>query len=94
VGGLLFGIVNTLLHLLFWLILIRAVLSWVVPFARSPFLYDLMRALEVLTEPVLAPIRRRMPPQRLGIDFSPLVAVVLIELVRQLLARVLLGGGL
>ena len=57
-----------------WLIIIRALLSWVHPDPRNPIVQFLIRA----TEPVLAPIRRRLPTWGTGIDFSPLVVILAI----------------
>ena len=49
-------------------ILVRVVFSWISPFPTNP----ISRLAWVLTEPVLAPIRRTLPPMS-GIDLSPLV---------------------
>ena len=56
----------------YWLIIVRALLSWVNPDPRNP----IVQFLELITEPVLAPIRRRLPTWRMGIDLSPLVAIL------------------
>jgi YggT family protein len=65
-------------------IVLRAILSWFPIDPRNPvaaFLHD-------ITEPILAPIRQMMP--RLGmLDLSPLVAIILIQLVAQLAIRAL-----
>lgn len=62
-------------------ILIRVVFSWVSPFPTNP----VSRLAWALTEPVLAPIRRALPPMS-GIDLSPLVVwlvvIVLLGLLR------------
>ena len=61
-------------------ILIRALRSWVD--VRLPFgLDDLVAG---VTEPVLAPIRRVLPPAA-GMDFSPFVALIAIQFIRQVL---------
>jgi len=65
-------------------IFVRALLSWFMPNDGS----GLMRVLMDVTEPVLAPIRRLLPPVG-GFDFSPILAMVLIWLVRQLLISAL-----
>ena len=62
-------------------ILIRALMSWVMPQEGSGF----SRVLRDITEPILAPIRRVMPPLG-GIDLSPLLAIILIQLVVYLVA--------
>ena len=51
-------IVNILLTIMYWLILIRALISWVNPDPVNPLVQFLMRT----TEPVLEPVRRLLPP--------------------------------
>ena len=58
-------------------IFIRAILSWFSIDPRNP----LIEALNAITEPILEPIRRFMP--RLGIDLSPLIAIIVLEVVAQ-----------
>ena len=65
-------ILGAILDIYFWIILIRALLSWVNPDPFNP----IVQFLEKVTEPVLAPIRRVVPP--MGIDFSPLIAALAI----------------
>ena len=62
-----------LLIISMWLIIIRAVISWVSPNPYHPIVQFLYRS----TEPVLAPIRRRLPWMG-GVDLSPIVAFVII----------------
>ncbi|CAB0151931.1 hypothetical protein PSI9734_02286 [Pseudidiomarina piscicola] len=70
------GAVSQFLQLLFWVVLIRALLSW---FAQG---YNPMQAILVqLTEPFLAPIRRIIPPIG-GLDLSVLVLVIGIQALR------------
>lgn len=73
------------------LIIIRAVLSWFRPRGYNRLYYDIERVVFSLTEPVLAPIRNVLPPIGPGIDFSPLVAIILLDVVKRLLLE-LLGG--
>jgi len=70
-----------LVNLYMWAIIIRALLSWVSPDPYNP----IVRFLERLTEPVLRPIRKLLPPHRIGIDLSPLIAVLLIQFLVQTL---------
>jgi YggT family protein len=70
----------------YWIIIIRAVVSWVNPDPWNPIVQFLHR----VTEPVLAPIRRLLPTWRMGIDFSPLVAILVVIFVQQFLVRSLL----
>jgi YggT family protein len=62
----------------------RVILSWVptrLPWGLNDFIFS-------VTEPILAPIRRALP-MAAGMDFSPLVALVLLQLIEQLLLRIL-----
>lgn len=62
----------------------RVILSWVptrLPWGLNDFIFS-------VTEPILAPIRRALP-MAAGMDFSPLIALVLLQLVEQLLLRIL-----
>lgn len=72
-------LVNIVLTILYWLILIRALISWVSPDPFNPLVQFLHRT----TEPILEPIRRFMP--NLPIDFSPLIAFLVIIFLKQFL---------
>jgi YggT family protein len=78
VFGNFFGAIALILHyalqLYMWVIIARAVISWVSPDPYNPIVQFLYRA----TEPVLEPIRRRLPGGGFGIDFSPLIAIFVI----------------
>jgi YggT family protein len=86
----LFGIVDMLLRVLTWIIIIQAILSWLVAFnvinTHSDFMRNLLYALGRLTEPLYKPIRRILPDFG-GVDFSPLVVLLIIYAL-----RILLGG--
>jgi YggT family protein len=66
-------------------IIARALMSWFNPDPRSP----LMQALHSVTEPILDPIRRILP--RMGIDLSPLIAIVLLQIITATVAQFLDG---
>ncbi|MDQ2912210.1 MAG: YggT family protein [Chloroflexota bacterium] len=77
--------INVLAGALTLAIFVRVILSWI-PNARLPFgLGDFVIG---VSEPILAPIRRAMPFLG-GIDFSPFIALLVIQLVSSLLLRVL-----
>lgn len=61
------------LSIYMWIIIIRALISWVNPDPYNP----IVRFLVSCTEPVLYPIRKRLPLIG-GIDFSPIVAILAI----------------
>ena len=81
-GGFLLAILQlllTVLSLYTWVIIIRALISWVSPDPHNPIVQILHR----LTEPVLKPLRRLLPPHKTGnIDVSPILAILAIQLVR------------
>jgi YggT family protein len=73
------GFLVTLINLYQLVILVRALISWVSPDPRNPIVQFLVR----ITEPVLKPLRRLVPPQKLGgIDLSPVVAIVVLEIAK------------
>jgi YggT family protein len=85
-------VVDAVFSLVKWALMLRALVSWLPNLnPRHP----LVRLLDDLTEPVVAPIRRFLPSTGM-IDFSPLVAFILLgvaqSLVVGLLWRLALGG--
>jgi YggT family protein len=75
----------------YWLILIRAVISWVSPDPFNPLVQFLVK----VTEPVLAPIRRMLPVGiRFGIDISPFIVFLAIIFLRSFLVRTLVDLSL
>ncbi|MBW1975559.1 MAG: YggT family protein [Deltaproteobacteria bacterium] len=62
------------LNLYLWIVIIRALLSWVNPDPYNP----IVRFLYSITDPVLNVIRRRIPVFFGGIDFSPLIVILVI----------------
>jgi len=85
----LFSIINMLLTVLWWIIIIQAILSWLLAFnvlnVSSPAVRQIALALEKLTAPLYRPIRRILPDFG-GIDFSPMVVLLIILVVQKLLA--------
>jgi YggT family protein len=69
-------------------VFIRALMSWIMPNDST----GLTRVLQDITEPVLRPIRRVLPPVS-GIDFSPIVAMIVIQVVSQVLINLLSATG-
>jgi YggT family protein len=74
----LINIIMALLHIYSFIIIAAALLSWVQPNPYNP----VVRFLRRVTEPVLAPVRSLVPPEKLGgLDISPLIVLLLIEYV-------------
>ena len=88
-----FGIVDMILQLLVWIIIAQAIISWLVAFnvinTSSNFVRTLLNGLEHLTAPLYRPIRKVMPDFG-GIDFSPIVLILAIQIVRKLVEGVAL----
>jgi YggT family protein len=78
-------IADYLLWILLWIIIVQAVISWLVAFnvinTHSDFVRQVMYALGRLTEPLYRPIRRIMPDFG-ALDFSPLVVLLIIQILR------------
>jgi len=87
----LFNIADLLLNVLSWIIIIQVILSWLFAFnvlnAGSGAVRSITMALDRLTAPLYRPIRAVLPDFG-GIDFSPLVLLLVIKIVQMLLAGV------
>ncbi|HXH09144.1 MAG TPA: YggT family protein [Alphaproteobacteria bacterium] len=85
--GNFFGAVAIILHyalmIYMWIVIARAVISWVSPDPYNPIVQFLYRA----TEPVLEPIRRWLPGGGFGIDISPLIVIFAIYFLDFFLVR-------
>ncbi len=86
-------ILINLIDRLFWfynlLILARVIASWTRPPRTNPTFNKIMRFIYKVTEPLLAPIRKRIPLQ--GIDVSPLVALLLLMIIQSIINSLLLS---
>ena len=69
-------LIVTFLNVMFYAILIRAIASWFNPNPYNPMLIVLIQ----LTEPLIAPFRKRIPTFS-GMDFSPLIVLILLQVV-------------
>jgi YggT family protein len=72
-------ILDQALQLYMWVIIIAALITWVQP---NPY-NTVVMFLERITEPVLRPIRRILPP--MGLDISPVIAIFAIMFVRMVI---------
>jgi YggT family protein len=77
------NIVNLVLQAYFWIIIARAILSWVNPDPFNPIVRFLYR----VTEPVLRPIRRRLPTTQMGLDLSPMLVILAIYFLQSFLVE-------
>ena len=80
-------VLGYLFEIYWWLIVVRALLSWVHPDPYNPIVQFIERA----TEPVLAPLRGFVPAHKIGIDISPVIAILAIYFLKIFLVQSLLG---
>ncbi len=67
-------VINWVLEIYKWIIIARAILSWVSPDPYNP----IVRFIHNITEPVLYQVRKRIPIMMGGIDFSPIIILLAI----------------
>ena len=83
------GIVGLLVNIYFFALLAMIILSWVASGSNNPAIY----LLHQITEPVMAPFRKLLPPMG-GLDFSPILLFILINVIQIALRHVALSVGL
>jgi len=79
-------IIDIGLTIYMWIIIGRALISWVNPDPYNPIVTFLYRA----TEPVLAPIRRWIPLRGMGIDISPIIVILVIYFLQMFLVKTMI----
>jgi YggT family protein len=81
---------NLILSLVWWVFLIMIIMSWLISFnvinTRNQAVASIWRALNQVTDPILRPIRRILPPMG-GLDLSPIIVFVIIFFLQQLIAN-------
>ena len=90
VGGAAVGTVVSLilaiLSIVWWIVIVAALISWVSPDPRNP----IVRFLYVTTEPLFRPFSRLIPPSRTGgMDLSPIAVLLIIYAIRTFLSLLL-----
>ena len=76
--------IGWLLDIYSWIIIAAALMSWVSPDPRNP----IVTFLRQVTEPVLNPVRRLLPPWKTGgLDLSPLIVLLVIQFVDRVVLR-------
>ena len=83
-------VVGYAIDILWWLIIIRALLSWVNPDPYNP----IVQFIERTTEPILRPLRELVPVYKVGIDISPILAILLLYFLKIFLVQTLIGIGI
>ncbi len=80
-------VLGYLIEILWWLIVIRALLSWVNPDPYNPIVQFIERA----TEPFLQPFRQWIPTYKIGIDLSPILALLFLYFLKIFVVQTLMG---
>lgn len=85
IGLMLLQIVQVVLNIVWWIIVIQAVLSWLIAFnvinTHSDFVRSVWTALQRMTEPLYRPIRRILPDFG-ALDISPLVVLLILYILQ------------
>ncbi len=82
-ASFLIQLINVTVTVLLWLVIIKVILSYVM----DPF-HPVRENIDRIVEPLLAPFRRIMPPMG-GLDFSPIIFLILLQVVGRLLAQII-----
>ena len=76
-------ILDIILTIYMWIIIIRALLTWVNPDPYNP----IVQFLHTITEPVMLRVRQLMPMSGMGIDFSPIIVILVIIFLQEFLVN-------
>ena len=79
------NLVNLVIVAYIWIIIARAIVSWVSPDPYNP----IVRFLHRVTEPVLRPVRERLPVTQMGLDFAPMIVIFVLYFLKEFLVPVL-----
>lgn len=79
-----FQVLQAILSIYFWIVIGRAVISWVNPDPYNPIVRFLYNA----TEPVFSRVRRILPLQFGGMDLTPIALLILIGVLQNILAQI------
>jgi YggT family protein len=76
-------VLDIALTIFMWIVIARAILSWVSPDPYNP----IVRFIHNITEPVLFQIRRRIPISFGGIDFSPILVLLVVIFIQRFVVQ-------
>jgi YggT family protein len=95
---MLFALLQTLslvLSIVWWIFLVMIIMSWLINFnvinTRNQFVDAVWRIVNQITEPILRPIRRIIPPMG-GFDLSPIIVFVIIFFLQNWIASIAVTG--
>ncbi|MEM0286300.1 MAG: YggT family protein [Candidatus Methanomethyliaceae archaeon] len=79
-------VIDLFLTIYIWIIIARAIISWINPYPYHPIVNFLYK----ITEPILSPLRKIIPPIG-GIDFTPIIVILGIYFLKNLLQYLVFG---
>jgi YggT family protein len=79
-------VIDIALTLYMWIIIFRALISWVNPDPYNQIVIFLYR----VTEPIFRPIRRILPMRNVGIDISPIIVILVIVFLQYFLVETII----
>ena len=92
--GALLWLFDTVIGLLIFVVIVNAILSWLIAFdvinTRNRVVYQIVRTLDSITDPLLAPFRRVLPNLG-GVDISPILLWLLLSFTQQVVHRLVAG---
>jgi YggT family protein len=80
------AVLHLVLNIYIWILVARAIISWVNPDPYNPIVRFLYR----VTEPVLRPVRNMLPLQGIGLDLSPMIVLLVIYVLDRFLVNSLI----
>lgn len=93
-GSAILFLLNAAIQIIVLVVIVSAILSWLIAFdvinVRNPAVYRFAAALDGITAPLLAPIRRFVPPLG-GLDLSPIILILLLQALQIAVDRTLAG---
>lgn len=93
--NLIVDILRILLNVVWWIIIVQAILSWLIAFnvinTHNDFVRQIWGTLDRMTEPMYRPIRKILPDFG-GLDLSPLVVLVALAIIERILLEVQLSS--
>lgn len=81
--------IDYLFQILNILLLIRVIISWV----PHDMYHPIIQLLYTITDPILKPFQNLIPAHKIGVDFSPIIAFMVLGLVKSVLLKILVFGG-
>ncbi|KJS84710.1 MAG: hypothetical protein JM58_10330 [Peptococcaceae bacterium BICA1-8] len=77
--------VDIIFDVMYWLVIVRVILSWIRHDPHNP----IFRFIYEITEIVLGPVRKFVPMRGMAIDFSPIIAILLLQLLKSVVISLL-----